>query len=220
MLIFEGDLELRRRGGGGRSLRGSFPYNRTATIKDRGRRRKERFRSGAFGWQIREFEKVQAELARVIGEAVEETIAELQEQVERRNVNLLSGHQFSQPLASMKAGTLKLTDSDKALRFEADLPADDRQPSWMRDAILAVEGGLITGVSPGFRVPPKSVVPDAEELIPEPGNPGVMIREISQAVLYELSLVTRPAYGSTSVEARDDEHPPQAPRRRRRRVWL
>ena len=217
MLVFEGDLEIRARGGG-RSLRGSFPYNRTATVKDRGRVRKERFRSGAFGWQIREFQKVQAELSKVIGEAVEEVQAELMEKLERRNVNLLAGHSFNQPLASMRAGTLKLEDSSKALTFEAALPPDAQQPTWMRDTVLAVEGGLATGISPGFRVPPATAVANAEELVPEPGNAGVMIREIRQAVLYELSIVTRPAYASTSVEARDDDMQVASPRKRR--IWL
>ena len=218
MLFFEGDLEIRARGGG-RSLRGSFPYNRKATIRDRGRVRKERFRSGAFGWQLREFQKVQADLAKAIQEGVDEAIAELTEQVERRNVNLLAGHSFNAPLASLRAGTLRLKDTDKELRFEADLPPEARQPTWMRDAVLAVESGLATGVSPGFRVPPASAVANAEELVPEPGNPGVMIREINQAVLYELSIVTRPAYASTSVEARDDDFPAM-PAKRRRRAWL
>ena len=220
LLIFEGDLEIRRRGSGGRSLFGSFPYGRKATIRDRGRVRKERFRSGAFGWQIREFAKVQQQLADAIGEAVEETIAELKEQVERRNVNLLAGHSFNQPLASLRAGTLKLKDGDDALRFEATLPADELQPTWMKDTVLSVESGLAVGVSPGFRVPPASAVSNAEELIDEPGNPGVQIRQINQAVLYELSIVTRPAYASTSVEARDDDAPPMPAKRRRRRVWL
>ena len=58
----------------------------------------------------------------------------------------------------------------------------------------AVDAGLIRGVSPGFRVPPASAVANAEELVDEPGNPDVQIRQINQAVLYELSLVTRPAY--------------------------
>ena len=49
-----GCLEIRQRGGG-RSLAGSFPYGRTATVRDRGRVRKETFRLGAFIWQIRAF---------------------------------------------------------------------------------------------------------------------------------------------------------------------
>ena len=180
--------------------------------------RKERFKSGAFGWQIGEFAKLQSELAKVMKDAHAEAVSILKEKIERRNVNLLSGHDFNRPLASMKAGTLKLVDSDDALRFEADLPAENRQPSWMRDAILSVENGLAGGVSPGFRIPPAGTVANAEEIIPEPGNPGVSIRQINQAVLYELSIVSRPAYAETAVEARDEG--PIVKPQRRRRIWL
>ncbi len=216
-LFFDAELEIRAKGGG-RTLRGAFPYNRTATIRDRGRIRKERFGKRAFGWQIREFEKLQGELAKVMKGAHAEAVSILREKIERRNVNLLSGHDYNQPLASLKAGNLKLVDSDDALRFEADLPPEGKQPSWMRDAILSVENGLASGVSPGFRIPPAGTVANAEEIIPEPGNPGVSIRQINQAVLYELSIVSRPAYGETTVEARDNEHAIAQPRRRR--IWL
>ena len=217
MLIFHADFEIRAKGDG-RSLVGRFPYNKMATVRDRGRVRKERFGKRAFGWQIREFEKLQAELGKALAEGVEEGLSELKEAVARRNVDLLSGHDFNRPMASLRAGTLKLTDSDDALSFEATLPAESRQPTWMRDAVLSVEGGLAPGISPGFRVPPASAVPNAEELIPEPGNPGVQIRQINQAVLSELSIVTRPAYVETEVEARED-HLGQTPKRRRR-IWL
>ena len=46
----------------------------------------------------------------------------------------------------------------------------------------------------------------AEIDIPEPGNPGVSIRVIKHAVLYELSIVSRPAYGSTDVDLRAEVH--------------
>ena len=218
-MYFDGELELRARGGGGRTLRGLFPYGRSATVRDRGRVRKERFKSRAFGWQIEEFERLQGQLNNAIKEGVEEAISELTEQISRRDVNLLSGHSFNRPLASLKGGSLKLKDSDRALTFEADLPSEDKQPSWMRDTLLSVESGLAVGVSPGFRIPPKSVVPDAERLVDEPGNPGVQIREISQAVLYELSIVTRPAYGETTIEAREDAQDVLT-KKRRLRLWL
>ena len=41
--FFDAELEIRARGGGGRTLSGSFPYGKMATVKDRGRVRKERF---------------------------------------------------------------------------------------------------------------------------------------------------------------------------------
>ena len=44
-IFFDAELEIRTKGDG-RSLRGAFPYNKTATIRDRGRVRKERFKSG------------------------------------------------------------------------------------------------------------------------------------------------------------------------------
>lgn len=185
-----------------RKLRGSFPYNREATVADRGKVRKERFRSGAFGWQIREFAKLQRQLAGKVTGAVDEARRVLlQRELAARNVDLLRGHNFDRPIASMLAGSLVVRDGKDALRFEADLPEDP--PSWIDDTMKAVEAGLIRGVSPGFRVPPASAVANAEELVDEPGNEGVQIRQINQAVLYELSLVTRPAYVETEIQLRD-----------------
>ena len=134
-----------------------------------------------------------------------ERISELRQELERRNIHILSGHSFDRPLGSLIARNAPVVDGDDAVHFEVDLPDEDRQPSWIRDAVLAVEAGLSVGVSPGFKVPPANVVPNAEELIPEAGNPGVSIRVIKQAVLIELSIVTRPAYPETAVDLRADE---------------
>lgn len=172
--IWPGTIEIRQRG---RTLRGTFPYRSTATVRDRGRVRKERFGRRAFRYTVSGAGEVE-------------------------EVNLLAGHAFDSPLASRSAGTLTLREDEEALTFEATLPPANRQPTWMRDSVLAVQGGLYTGISPGFRVPPADVVPDAEELIPEPGNPDVLIRVINAAVLYELSLVTRPAYPDTALDIR------------------
>ena len=136
---------------------------------------------------------------------------------EAREIHLLSGHSFDRPLASKRRGTLRLEDRDDGLRFEADLPEEAEQPSWMRDTVLALQGGLVGGISPGFSVPPASV-PNAEQVIPEPGNPGVQIRVIRQAVLYELSLVTRPAYPATELDLRAQNTDPGTVWRRR--PWL
>ena len=54
-------------------------------------------------------------------------------------------------------------------------------------------------------IPPPNVVPNAERFEPEPGNPGVEIRVIEQAVLAEMSLVHRPSYKESSVELRSSE---------------
>ena len=183
------DLELRQRG---RELSGRFPYRSRATVSDRGRVRKEEFLQRAFAFAVED---------------------------ETREIHLLAGHSFDRPLASKLRGTLKLKDGDDGLRFTAELPEEAAQPSWMRDTVMALNAGLVGGISPGFRVPPPAAVPNAEALIPEPGNPGVQIRVIRQAVLFELSLVTRPAYPATEVDLRADNLQPGG-QGARRRVWL
>ena len=69
-------------------------------------------------------------------------------------------------------------------------------------------------ISPGFMVPPRDILPDAEGLEPEPGNPAVQVRVIRQAVLTELSIVTRPAYSDTGVDVRAWDWPEPEQRRR------
>ena len=179
-------LEVRQEG---RTIRGRFRYNVRATMSDRGRVRKEEFRPRAFGYAVENAES---------------------------EVHLLRGHTFDQPLASKRAGSLRLTDTDEALEFEATLPEPADQPGYMRDTLNMIRAGLVGGLSPGFRVPPRETVPGAETIEPEPDNPDVAIRVINAAVLYELSLVTRPAYPETEVDVRQWALAPV----RRRRIWL
>ena len=210
--IFDGAFEVRARGSG-RVLSGRFPYGRTATVRSGGRVRKERFKSGSLSWQVREFDKVQAELGALVKDTAAEVREALEDELERRNSFLLIGHSYDRAIADMSSGTLKVKHTAAAVEIEAALPDPDRMPSWVRDAVLAVEGGQLRGISPGFQVPAKG----GERLIPEPGNPGVMIREIEDAVAFEYSLVARPAYSGTDVDARADD---PALTGRRRRLWL
>ena len=113
------------------------------------------------------------------------------------------GHSFDKPIASRQAGTLRIVDTPEAVLFEASLPDDP--PTWVVDAEKAIAGGLMTGVSPRFRVPPAAVVPNAQSLIPEPGNPGVQIRRINEAVLRELSVVTDAVYEGSGVQLRSED---------------
>ena len=187
--IFEAaKLEIRR-SGGMRILSGVFTYGSMATIRDRGRVRKERFEPRAFHFAIED---------------------------ETRQLDILVGHDFGKPIASRKAGTLAIADDDDSVTFEAQLPDDP--PSWVIDAERAIAAGLMTGLSPGFTVPPASAVPDAERLEPEVGNPGVQVRVIRAAVLREFSVVTAPAYPDAAVDLRADDFG-RAPNRRRR-LWL
>jgi len=77
-----------------------------------------------------------------------------------------------------------------------------------RDAVAMLESGLATGISPGFRLPPQRAVAQSEiitdeEHKPEEGKHRAIIRTILEALLYELSVVTRPAYPTTQVELRN-----------------
>ena len=153
-------------------------------------------------WQVREFQKLQSQLAEDISQIADDVIAELQDSLEKRNTHLLIGHSYDKPVADMITGNLVLDFTDDAVSFAATLPAEADMPSWIRDAVLAVDGGQLRGVSPGFQVTSKG----KETLLPEPGNPGVYIREITDATVFEYSLVSRPAYSGTDVTARHDEN--------------
>ena len=202
-IVFDGALEIRRVGGS-RFLSGSFPLGRLATMRSSGRVRKERFKSGNGGasmsWQYREFQKVQAKLADDIGAIADEVKAELEDEILKRNTHLLVGHSYDRAIADTLTGNLALEYTDDSVKFIATLADDADSPSWVRDAVLAVDGGQLRGISPGFQVPSKG----AERLLPEPGNPGVFIREIEDSVVYEFSLVARPAYSGTELTARHD----------------
>lgn len=195
-----GTLELRQ-DGGRRRIRGRFPYGATATVSSRGKVRKERFEPHSLSFAIRD---------------------------ETRPIHLLFGHDYNRPLAvrapaSAPVGRatipLVLKDTDEAVEVETEeLPEDlEELPTYFQDVLKLIELGLSVGLSPGFQVPPLAVVPGAEELIPEPGNPDILIRSIVEAVLFEMSIVTRPAYIESMVDLRSQDFRTTP---RRRRVWL
>lgn len=108
------------------------------------------------------------------------------------DIHLLFAHDYAQPLASRAAGSLTLRDTAEALEFEAEIAAGT---SWARDFLEAHKAGLIRGLSPGFRV-----VPGGERV--EQRGTG-LLRRVIRAELFELSAVTRPAYGAAQIEARN-----------------
>lgn len=176
----EGALSLRAESDGSRILTGRFPYGATATMSDGGRRgrpRKERFRSRAFQYRV---EKPDEE------------------------IHLLIGHDYGKPLASKLGESLRLTDSDDALTFEARISPEVAATSYAQDALALISAGLAVGLSPGFRIPPERAVENAETVEEEdPAEGDALIRTINAALLYELSIVTRPAYDESQVEARN-----------------
>ena len=141
---------------------------------------------------------------------------------ESRPIHLLFGHDYNRPLAVRAAVAptpsslarapspaiaLFLTDSEEAVEVETEeLPEDlEKLPTYFQDVLKLIEFGLSVGLSPGFQVPPLAVVPGAEGFLPEPGNPDVLIRSIVSAVLFENSVVTRPAYTESMVDLRSHE---------------
>ena len=187
-----GELEIRVEGKR-RVLSGRFPYNTLAVVADRGRVRKERIASDAFRYAIDD---------------------------PNRKIDVLVGHSFDRPIANRQTGSLAIESNAEAVTFEATLPNDADMPSWVDDAIRAVRAGLMLGLSPGFRVPPPDVVPDAEVEMPEPGNPDVFITEVRAGVLREMSVVTAGAYSDAGVSLRAESHALIIPRPRAATLWL
>ncbi len=179
-----GGLELRKRASGALALSGRFPYNKQAVLSDGGRTgrpKKEVIAPRAFAFRVDD---------------------------PKEDIHFLVGHSFDKPLASRGAGTLDLADSDDALTFTATITPEMQEVSYVRDILAGIAAGLTLGISPGFRLPPKRAVPEPEMIEdegmdPENGAHNAIIRTVLQALLYELSVVTRPAYPEAQVEARN-----------------
>ena len=132
-------------------------------------------------------------------------VADLDDALEKRNTHLLVGHDFNRAIADMKSGNLMLVVSvqhtDDAVFLRADLPPEELQPSWVRDAVLAVDGKQLRGISPGFNVTPQG----RQRLVPEDGPGDSLVKEILDSTVYEYSLVARPTYAGTQVDTRADD---------------
>lgn len=126
------------------------------------------------------------------------------------DIHLLLSHDFAKPLASRAAGSRTVEDGDEALTFEARIAPAIAETSHGRDALAMIGAGLAAGLSPGFRVP------DGGATVAEDG--AAVLRRITRADLFELSIVTRPAYGAAQVEARNWQ-PMPARQVRRAYAW-
>lgn len=184
-----GGLELRKRASGALALHGRFPYNKRAVLSDGGRTsrpKKEAIAPRAFSYRINT----------------------PSDHGGKKDIHLLSGHDYGKPLASVRSGTLDIQDSDDAVTFVATITAEMQEVSYVKDVLAAVSSGLAIGISPGFRLPPKRAVAVSEMIEdegydPENGAHNAIIRTVLAALLYELSIVTRPAYPETQIEERN-----------------
>lgn len=111
--------------------------------------------------------------------------------VDLSNVIMLDQHDYSKPLASVKAGTLKLDTDDKGLHFVATL---DDSVSYANDAYQNVKSGNVDSMSFRFDVDDGG----DEFTQDEQGNVTRTIKQVKD--LFEVSTVTIPAYDDSNVQ--------------------
>lgn len=100
-------------------------------------------------------------------------------------------HDSGRVLGRVTAGTLRVSEDDKGLAVEIDLP----DTSDGRDVKTLIERGDISGMSIGFMVTKQ----EWDETIDPPK------RTILEIELFEVSIVSTPAYDGTSIAMRSLE---------------
>lgn len=110
--------------------------------------------------------------------------------VDLSNVLMLNNHDYTQVLASAKAGTLTLETDDKGLHFIAQLP----NTSFANDVYEEVQSGNVDSCSFGF-----DSDDNTDEWTKDDG--GNITRTINQVKsLFDVSVVAVPAYDDTNVQ--------------------
>ena len=107
------------------------------------------------------------------------------------DVRCLFNHDWSNVLGRTKSGTLRLSEDERGLKFEVDLP----DTTVARDLIKSMERGDINQCSFGF-------IPTEETW---DYNSTPMLRTIHEVELYEVSIVPLPAYEGTEAALRSKE---------------
>lgn len=104
---------------------------------------------------------------------------------ENDDIRALFNHDWSVVLGRTKAGTLKLSEDERGLKFELELP----NTTAGRDLAASMERGDINQCSFGFYA--------TEETWDYNSEPA--LRTINEAELYEISIVSIPAYEDTEA---------------------
>ena len=107
----------------------------------------------------------------------------------RNNIRMLVNHNCDKPLASTRSKTLRLSEDSSGLLVDADLPLD---VSYARDLSVLLRNKIVDGMSFGFSVPRGG----------DDWNEDGSQRTLNQVRLHEVSVVTFPAYESTSAQVR------------------
>lgn len=111
--------------------------------------------------------------------------------VDLSNVIMLDQHDYSKPLASVKAGTLQLNVDDKGLHFTATI---DPNVSYANDTLNNVKNGNINSMSFRFDTD------DGSDSWTRDDN-GQITRTVNQIKdLLEVSTVTIPSYNAANVD--------------------
>jgi len=111
------------------------------------------------------------------------------ESLKKNNIRALWNHNPDFVLGSMKAGTLRLVEDAKGLKFEIDPP----DTSAGRDAVISIQRGDVDGMSFGFR----TLKQEWDEK-----DPKDIIRTLIVVDLREISPTPFPAYPDTKVKVR------------------
>ncbi len=109
--------------------------------------------------------------------------------LKKADVRALFNHDPNYVLGRNKAGTLTLGEEEKGLAFEVEPP--DTQ--WARDLMVSMERGDISQCSFGFR----TVKDQWDET-----DPKNVIRTLLEVELFDVSVVTYPAYPKTDAQVR------------------
>lgn len=122
-----------------------------------------------------------------IGDYFDEMIAPgaFTETIKDDDIRALFNHNWDNLLGRTKANTLTLSEDEKGLKFEIELP----DTSVARDLAISMERGDIDQCSFGFEV--------TEETWNYDVDPAV--RTVNEVKLYEISIVTIPAYEDTEA---------------------
>ncbi|MGD6964525.1 HK97 family phage prohead protease [Fictibacillus phosphorivorans] len=110
---------------------------------------------------------------------------------ENGDVRALFNHNWDKVLGRTKSGTLLLTEDERGLKFEVELP----NTTSGNDLVISMDRGDINQCSFGFYA--------TEELWDYSVEPA--LRTITEAELYEISVVSIPAYEDTEVSLRSIE---------------
>lgn len=110
------------------------------------------------------------------------------ETLKTADVRAYFDHDSGRILGRSSAGTLRLTEDDKGLKVEIDLP----DTSDGRDVATLIERGDVSGMSFGFMVTKQ----EWDETVDPPK------RTVMAVDLREVSIVSEPAYDGTSIALR------------------